>query len=339
MAFRALDRAALVVRRDHTLGTIVERLARIHGNKQLVEESGGGLRLTYAQAAKRINRWAGGIAKVTSPGDRVVIATPNGYEMMLLCLAASRAGTIPVPVNSQMRADEVRHVIDDSAAELVIRSAREVDGADPLTQAHTARSDDVAALFYTSGTTGKPKGVELTHRSLVGQVAVAGGMPTGLVMRGPAVLSLPVAHIMGFVAILGLACAGLPVYFIPKFRPTDVLDAIEEQHASIFIGVPAMYRMLLEAGAEDRDLTSVRMWGSGADAMPAELAAKFKDMGATATLPFVGPVGEAIFCEAYGMVEIAACATPNGSPPGLGIGPGGSVGFPLPGYKFRVVDG
>src|SRR3954454_21015354 len=213
MAFRALDRAALVVRRDHTLGSIVERLARIHGNKQLVEESGGGLRLTYAQASKRINRWAGGIAKVTTPGDRVVVATPNGYEVMLLCLAASRAGAIPVPVNSQMRADEVRHVIDDSAAELVIRSAREVDGADPLTDAYKCRPDDVAALFYTSGTTGKPKGVELTHRSLVGQVAAAAAMPNVL-MRGGAVLSLPVAHIMGFVSILAMACAGVPVYFI-----------------------------------------------------------------------------------------------------------------------------
>jgi acyl-CoA synthetase (AMP-forming)/AMP-acid ligase II len=338
MAFHALDRAALVVRRDHTLGTIIERLARIHGNKQLVDEAGGGLRLTYAQASKRINRWAGGIAALTSPGDRVVVATPNGYEMMLLCLAASRAGAIPVPVNAQMRPDEVRHVIDDSAAALVIRSAREVDGADPLTEAYKVDTDDVAALFYTSGTTGKPKGVELTHRSLVGQMAAAGGMPTGLVIRGPAVLSLPVAHIMGFAAILALACAGLPVVFLPKFRPTEVLDAIESRRASIFIGVPAMYRMLLEAGAEQRDLSSVRVWGSGADAMPSELAATFKGLGATASLPIVGPIGEALFFEGYGMVESGGGAAVKASPPMLNIGLGESLGFPMPGYKFRVVD-
>ena len=96
----------------------MERLAKVNG-KQLVEESGGGLRLTYAQASKRVNRWAGGIAAATEPGDRVVIATPNGYEMLLLCLAASRAGAVPVPVNSQMRPDEIRHVIDDSSATLV----------------------------------------------------------------------------------------------------------------------------------------------------------------------------------------------------------------------------
>src|SRR5437764_1962556 len=158
MAFHALDRAALVVRRDQTLGTIMERLAKINGRRQLVEESDGGLRLTYAQASKRVNRWAGGIAAQTQPGDRVVIATPNGYEMVLLSLAASRAGAIPVPVNAQMRSDEVRHVIEDSAAALVIRSANEVDGSDPLAVPHAASPDDVAALFYTSGTTGKPKG-------------------------------------------------------------------------------------------------------------------------------------------------------------------------------------
>jgi acyl-CoA synthetase (AMP-forming)/AMP-acid ligase II len=266
------------------------------------------------------------------------VATPNGYVMLLLCLAASRAGAVPVPVNAQMRPDEIKHVIEDSAASLVIRTAIEVDGSDPLTVAHKADPGDVAALFYTSGTTGKPKGVELTHRSLVGQVAVAAVMPTGLLMPGGAVLSLPVAHIMGFVSILAMACAGLPVYFIPKFRPDDVLDAIESRRSSIFIGVPAMYRMLLEAGAEKRDLSSIRAWGSGADAMPADLAAKFKGMGATATLPLVGPVGEALFFEGYGMVESGGGAAVKASPPMLNLGLGESLGFPMPGYKFRVVD-
>ena len=338
MAFHALDRAALVVRRDQTLGTIMERLAKINGRRQLVEEGGGGLRLTYAQASKRINRWAGGIANSIQPGDRVVIATANGYEMLLLSLAASRAGGIPVPVNAHMRPEEVRHVIDDSSAALVVRSANEVDGSDPLTVAVKANPDDVAALFYTSGTTGKPKGVELTHKSLVGQVAVSAAMPTSVMIRGGAVLSLPVAHIMGFVSILAMACAGIPVYFIPKFRPDDVLDAIESRRASIFIGVPAMYRMLLEAGAEKRDLSSVRAWGSGADAMPAELAATFKSLGATASLPFVGPIGEALFFEGYGMVESGGGAAVKASPPMMSLGLGESLGFPMPGYKFRVVD-
>ena len=173
MPLNPLDRASLLLRRNQTLGTIMERLAKVHGRRRLVEEAGDGLLLTYPQASKRVNRWAGGIAAKIERGDRVVIATPNGYEMLLLCLAASRAGGIPVPVNPQMRPDEVRHVIDDSAASLVLRAASAVDGAEPLADACPFEPNDVAALFYTSGTTGKPKGVELTHRSLVGQVAIA----------------------------------------------------------------------------------------------------------------------------------------------------------------------
>jgi acyl-CoA synthetase (AMP-forming)/AMP-acid ligase II len=338
MSLNPLDRAALLRRRNQTLGTIMERLAKVNGSRPLVEESGGDLRLTYAQASKRVNRWAGGMATRIKPGDRVVIATRNGYEMLLLCLAASRAGGIPVPVNAQMRPDEIRHVITDSAAALVVRSASEVDGGLPLAEAHPFQSDDVAALFYTSGTTGKPKGVELTHQALVGQVAIAGAMPANVLLRGEAILALPIAHIMGFAAVLGLACGGIRVYFMAKFRPDDVLDAIEQRHASMFIGVPAMYRMLLEAGAEKRDLTSVRIWGSGADAMPAELAAKFKQLGATASLPIVGPVGEALFFEGYGMVETGGGAAVKASPPMLNVGLGESLGFPLPGYRFRVVD-
>jgi acyl-CoA synthetase (AMP-forming)/AMP-acid ligase II len=239
-----------------------------------------------------------------------------------------------------MRLDEIRHVIEDSGASLVVRAAIEVDGAEPLAEAVPAEQSDVAALFYTSGTTGKPKGVELTHRSLVGQMAAAGALPAGGagLVAHEAVIALPIAHIMGFAAALGLACGGIPVYFLPRFRPVDVLDAIERRRASIFIGVPAMYRLLLEAGAEDRDLTSIRMWGAGADAMPPDLAARFKKLGATMTVPFVGPVGEAAFFEGYGMVEIGGGAAVKASPPGLSVGLGESLGVPLPGYRFRVVD-
>ena len=135
-----------------------------------------------------------------------------------------------------------------------------------------------------------------------------------------------------------MACAGIPVCFLPKFNPVKVLDAIEDRRATMFIGVPAMYRMLLEAGAEQRDMGSVRIWISGADAMPADLAAKFKRMGATATLPVVGSIGEAAFAEGYGMVESGGGVAAKFSPPGLGLGLGDGMGFALPGYRFKVVD-
>lgn len=340
MSNRSIERAALLLKRDLTLGTLLDRLEKVHGDRQLVTEADGGLDLTYEQAAKRVRRWAGGIAAQTNPGDVVVVATPNGYEQLLLCCAASRAGAVPAPVNDQMRKEEVAHVVKDSGAALVLKTAAAVDSSPPLAEAHKASVDDVAALFYTSGTTGKAKGAALTHKALVGQVASAVLWPARL-HRDEAVIALPVAHIMGFAVLIGLGVAGIPCFLLPRFNPVKVLDAIESRRATMFVGVPAMYRMLDEAHAAERDLTSVRVWASGADAMPPELAERFKKMGATITVPLLGAMGQAAFAEGYGMVEVGGGVAAKLSPPYLGAGSGPfgeALGFALPGYEMRVVD-
>jgi len=134
--------------------------------------------------------------------------------------------------------------------------------------------------------------------------------------------------------------AGIPCYLLPKFNPVKVLDAIEARRATMFVGVPAMYRMLEEAHAAERDLTSVRVWASGADAMPPELAERFKKMGATITIPLLGAMGQAMFAEGYGMVEVGGGVAAKVSPPYVGGGGplGEAIGFALPGYELRVVD-
>src|SRR4051812_761361 len=302
LAKRFLDRVNLVAGRDQRLGVLAERLASVHGSSLMVTEPGG-TDLTFDDAAALVDRWAGAVAAKITAGDRVVLAVPNRYSLLLLCLAVSRAGGIPVPVNARMRPDEIVHVVTDSGASLVVRDVADVDGGDPLGHAVPGDEADVAAIFYTSGTTGKPKGARLTHRGLIGGIGPAALYPHG-VHRDLAVLGLPVAHIMGFSVLLGLASAGIPVVLLPKFDAVTVLDQIESRRATMFIGVPTMYRMLLEAGAEDRDLRSVRVWASGADVMPRDLARRFQKMGATVTLPGIGAsIGEAVFAEGYGLVE------------------------------------
>lgn len=332
---RLLRRAGFVARRQATLGTLMDELAAINGGRRLAQVAGEEP-LTYDEAAHRVRRWAGGIATRVVPGDRVVVATDNTYDLFLLSLAASRAGAIAVPINQQMTPDEVAHVVADSGAALVVRDPAEVDDGDPTLAPVAARPGDVAALFYTSGTTGQPKGAELSHHALVGMVASAAAWPA-VVRRDEAVFSLPIAHIMGFVVLVAYACGGIPVYVVPHFRPVEVLDAIESRRATVFVGVPAMFRLMLEAGARERDLTSVRLWASGADVMPPDVARTFKRLGASATLPFVGPVGEAIFAEGYGLVETAGGVAVKVSPPLLDVGLGEGLGFPFPGYRLRVV--
>lgn len=331
------DRIALVLGRDLTLGTLMQRIAAAHGSRRLVEEAGTGRSLTFAEAADLVDRWAGGIAARTAPGERVVIATANGYDQFLLTLAAARAGRVPAPVNDQMSAREIDHVVADSGAALVLRDAAEVADGEPFGTAVATDPSSIAALFYTSGTTGKPKGAELTHRGLLGAMPLAAAFPSEL-RKDELVVALPVAHIYGFAIAVGAACAGMPIFFLPRFNPLRVLDAIEERRSSMFAGVPAMYRMLLEAGAADRDLSCVRIWMSGADAMPAELAGTFKKFGASLTLPLVGPVGEAVFAEGYGMVETGGGVAIKVSPPMVPASFGGSMTAPLPGNRFKVVD-
>jgi acyl-CoA synthetase (AMP-forming)/AMP-acid ligase II len=324
--------------RDPTLGTFAERLARVHGDGPLVEEHGeGGLRLSYDDAASIVARWAGSLRERVERGDRVVIALPNGYAVFLVTQAVARAGAVAVPVNPQMRATEIDHVVSDSAAALVVRDTADLDGAEPA-DAAPLEPDGLAALFYTSGTTGRPKGAELTHRALLGRTAGGVLFPSGL-RRDEAVSGMPVAHIAGFSLLLQLAGFGIPVYLLPKFRPDDALDAIEQRRATVFVGVPAMYRMMEEAGAEERDLSSVRMWASGADAMPHALARRFQKFGATAQLPVVGrTIGQAVFVDGYGMVELGGGAAVKVLPPGLPLPIGGLLGLPMPGYRMKIVD-
>jgi acyl-CoA synthetase (AMP-forming)/AMP-acid ligase II len=334
---KSLERTSLALRRNLLLGTIFDRLARVHGDGRLVDEAGGET-LTYADAADRVARMAAGIAAKIEPGDRVVVAVANTYDLLLLVVAAARAGGVAVPVNPKMRNEEIEYVVDDSGASLVIHDPGEVLADEPQAEAVAADPSDVAAIFYTSGTTGHPKGARLTHEALLAQAAPGAVWPSRL-RRDEAVVGLPVAHIMGFVVLLAFAAAGIPVYFLPKFKPEAALDAIEERRCTMFVGVPAMYRLMLDAGAEDRDLGCIRMWASGADKLPPELARKFKSFGASMTIPFTSiNVGEAAFAEGYGMVELAGGVAAKVSPPYLPLAIGDFLGLPLPPYRLRVVD-
>jgi acyl-CoA synthetase (AMP-forming)/AMP-acid ligase II len=326
------DRVSLLTARGLTTGDVLPRFAAFHADDPLVEEPGG-RRLSYARALDLVERWAAGIARCVFPGGRVVIATPNGYDQFLLALAACRAGCVAVPVIPLMRASEIDGVILDSGASLVIRSAADA----PVGSGRVDRDPAwLAAIFYTSGTTGRPKGAELTHRAVVGQIGALAALRR--VRRDEVVASLPVAHIMGFTLLMSAMAAGVPTYFLPRFDAPDVLDAIERRRSTLFVGVPSMYRGLLAAGASERDLSSVRVWVSGADVMPTDLARQFQKMGALMTLPLLRTsLGDAAFVEGYGLVETGGAVAARLSPPGLALPLPGILGIPLPRYRFRVV--
>jgi long-chain acyl-CoA synthetase len=333
---RLIDRFSLVRAHDLTLGSFLERTTIAHGpDRRLVEEHGTGLSLTYAEALERQNEWAAGIASQIEPGSRVVVNAPNGYEFFLLCLAVARAGGVPVPVNPQMTEREIAYVTENSGATLAVSSGTDLLGKGAIDAAPELDPDAVAAVFYTSGTTGKPKGAQLTHRSLVGGIGAQSLFPAELRgHRDEVVCGMPVAHIAGFAVLVQMAALGVPLYLLPRFRPNEALDALESRKATAFMGVPAMYRMMVEAGAEQRDLKSVRLWGSGADAMPVDLRKEFQEFGGGITLPIVNKtVGKATFIDGYGMVELSGGVAVRVALPFAEL-----PLFAMPGFKLKAVD-
>jgi acyl-CoA synthetase (AMP-forming)/AMP-acid ligase II len=168
---------------------------------------------------------------------------------------------------------------------------------------------------------------------LLALLSAAALHPTGLpgTIRS-AVTALPVAHIMGLAAGLGLMIAGITNRMLPRFDATAVLNEIERHRASLFVGVPAMFRSMLEAGAEKRDLSSVRAWASAADVMPRDLAKRFQSLGRLA-----GPI-PALFLEAYGMVELGGAAVAKVIPPGPDVLGARTAGVPIFPYRTKIVD-
>ena len=364
-------RILLALRRDLTIGNLTERLAAVYGDRVAfrLEERSALARereMTFNDVDQVVTRLATVLGKEGLPlGELVAVVPSNGIDFLLTFLAVVRAGGIAVPVNPILKREEVRTLIELSEATTLIgdpttfrrtvgaRSklpeierwlslGRSEGAVDLAARAGKVRApmpavdqpaDTVVAVMYTSGTTGRPKGARLTNSGLLAMLSPAALQPTGLPMTlRSAVTALPVAHIMGLSASIALMLGAISNRMLAHFDAGHVLDLIENEKVDAFVGVPAMYRAMLDAGAEDRDLTSVKVWASGADVMPRALAKRFQQMGRIG-----GPV-PALFFEGYGMVELAGAAMAKVVPPGPLELPKNFAGMPIFPYRVKVVD-
>jgi acyl-CoA synthetase (AMP-forming)/AMP-acid ligase II len=328
-----------------------------------------GDRVGYGDLHSFVRRFSAVLAAAgVGRGDRVVLATENRFDLFLLCLAALRLGAVAVPLGAQSKADEIEWAVGRAEATTLVLDAavfRRAYGAGPpprgprllfagkaadappfgisidaaldlrhpIPPAAVVGTSDLAMILYTSGTTGRPKGAKLSSGALAGRALIA-------TLYKPAagslvVVPLPLAHIMGIVAMLLPLVSGIPIRFHSEFREGDVLESIASHRATFFVGVPTMYRMMAEAGLDRFDLSSVRVWVSAADKMSPELMAEFKQRGA---LFDVGPFrSAAVFVDAYGSVELAGAAIVRISPPGTSRLDGSFLGILLPPFRARIV--
>ena len=299
---------------------------------------------TYAQMDERSASLAHVLCSVgVRPGDRVAVQIEKSALSVALYLACLRAGAVYLPMNTGYTDDEVAYLVADAEPAVLVRSpgraplpgthlfTADAEGAGDLADAAARQPtafddvapapDDLAALLYTSGTTGRPKGAMLTHANLASNASALhrawGFRPDDVLLH-----ALPVFHAHGlFVAINCVLANGTSMIFLPKFDVDVVLEHLPG--TTIFMGVPTFYTRLLGDPRFDAGTCEhMRLFVSGS----APLLASTHDEMRRRT-------GHAIL-ERYGMTETTMIA----SNPLDGERRAGTVGFPLPDVEVRVVD-
>jgi acyl-CoA synthetase (AMP-forming)/AMP-acid ligase II len=327
--------------------------------------------ITYRQLADITSRIGNALVKLgVQPRDRVALMTYNRVELAFCEFACWKIGAIPVPLNFMLRADEVRYQVQNCGAKVMITDRKVyfeniggdislvpavdhwivVSEGEPLEEELSLEDitaeespelvpyqvkdqDDVAIIFYTSGTTGVPRGAMLTHNSMLFTLRTY-SMLLSLVPTNKkqlAILVMPVAHTSGHQNMLILISMAIPMYFLSRFNAEEVAKLIQEHKATFFAGIPAMFKMMLRAGCDKYDLSSMMVWGGGADAFNDDLVNTFRQWGGWNMPGFrIKP----IFARGYGMAETAGhvCITPPW-PAG-----GACAGWVVPGIKWRLVD-
>jgi long-chain acyl-CoA synthetase len=284
-------------------------------------------------------------------GDRVAMIMPNVIYFPIVYYAILRAGAIVVPMNPLLKAGEITYTWNDSGAKLAVVfplfteeavKAASVTGTEviitvpgdwdaelaqtePTEQVAARTGGDTAVILYTSGTTGQPKGAELSHDNLRSNVGTT--IETLLPMAPGEVIfgGLPLFHSFGQTVGLNAAIAGgACLTLLPKFDGEQALSIIDRDRVSVFLGVPTMYMGLLAVKDKERfDTAALQVAASGGASLPVEVLHKVEQTFGITLL------------EGYGLSETSPVASFNH--PDRPTKPG-SVGIPIRGVEFALHD-
>ena len=267
-----------------TLGFLIDVLAE-HGDRQavLALQEEGAESWTYDELAAHVRQLAHGLTKAgVSPGDHVMLLAPSQPEWMVACLAVVGAGAVATPVDVQLGDEVLGRILDHSGAEFVFTTAEQVGRferldvmlrprpilldvgeedprswrhllatEDPHPELARPEPDETAALFYTSGTTGAPKGVPLSHANLAFQIEAILGANV-VTENDHMLVPLPLHHVYPFVmGMLSPLTLGLTIVLPQSLTGPQLVRALNEGEVSVIVGVPRLYSALY-AGIEER---------------------------------------------------------------------------------------
>jgi long-chain acyl-CoA synthetase len=331
------------------LATILTDSARAHPDKVAVKLDD--VELSYRFLDGATTHFAGLLAaKGVSPGDRVAVMLPNVPYFPVCYYGVLRAGAVVVPTNVLLKRREIAFYLQDSGARVLFAwhgfaedaqagaseagaefvliepgaFERTVGEASPRTEVRDCSPGDTAVILYTSGTTGTPKGAELTHTNLLGNCETAASL-FGLGRNGVVLGALPLFHSFGQTCAMNAAIlAGATLTLIPRFDPVKALEVIERDRVNVFEGVPTMYGAILHSPERERyDTSTLQTCASGGAALPVEL---------------LRGIEEAFGCkvlEGYGLSETSPVASFNHPDRERKAG---SIGTPIRDVEMKVVD-
>jgi acyl-CoA synthetase (AMP-forming)/AMP-acid ligase II len=290
--------------------------------------------VTHAELDDAAGRVAGWLRRRVRPGDRVLLAGASSAGFVRCYLGALRAGAVVVLANPGYTATELGHLVADSGAVLAFADpepARLLSGLPAVSVGEVpegpragiaVRPGDTALLAYTSGTTGRPKGVPLTHRQVA--VSIRSAMAAWRWDDGDVLVhALPLYHQHGLSGLHAALIAGGTVHIRSKFTPADLVRTIGDSHASVVFGVPTIYQALLEAGVVPASgLRDLRLAVCGSAPLSPSLAERLP--GVLGRMPLIR----------YGTTESGL----DVSNP-VGDLHGDTVGVPLPGVLARIRAG
>jgi long-chain acyl-CoA synthetase len=310
--------------------------------------------VSYGQFWSRTGQFAQALADAgVDPGDRVGLYLPNLPQYVTAFVGSLRAGGIVVPMNPQYKSREISHLLSDSGAVAVVTladlvpqvaavaddtdvdtlvSVGEADGAtefdaflaDETLPVRERADDDVAVQPYTSGTTGQPKGVLLTHHNLAFDARASAAIHDGIHADDKMLGVLPLFHIYGMtITMIATLFEGGSYWPMAEWDAEAALELVESAGITLMHGVPAMYNDVVNTpGAGEHDLSSIRFANSGGSSLPIEVMRAFED------------TFDVDLYEGYGLTEtspVTHANRPDDRRPG-------SIGKPIPGVESRIVD-
>jgi long-chain acyl-CoA synthetase len=338
------------------LAQYLEDTARKHPDKPAVQHDGQSI--TFHELNTSCNQLANGLKNLgLAAGDRCMVMLPNSIQVITVYYALAKMGAVIVPVNFLFKKYELTHILSDGQPKAFIGAEPYLDevqqtmqsGCNPtlkiaigakdnsdfleLNRVYSnqddfelcpVQDDDSLTILYTSGTTGVPKGVMLSHNNHASEARILAEMRGKLAPEVVVIGVLPLYHIYGITSVINVSIySGFTIELLTQFDPAKVIEIAQAEKQTILFAVPTMYNRLIQVASQNPPKrSSLKFCISGGSSLPVEFLNQFENL-----------LNTKIY-EGYGLTEAPVCVE---NPYGKLTKPG-SIGLPIPEFRARIID-